>query len=100
MYPLNHTIKPATLKTHLQEQIPGARVEIVGRHKGGGFEAECTIDGDVYGITLTKVTGGYTYRIETPRVWAESDFDYESEDEMHNRNRGKISDAVKKLLTK
>lgn len=100
MYPLNHTIKPATLKTHLQEHIPGAHVEIVGRHKGGSFWAECTIDGDVYGITLAKVTGGYTYRIETPRVWAENDFDYESEDEMHNRNQGKISNAVKKLLTK
>ena len=46
------------------------------------------------------MTGGYTYRIETPRVWAENDFDYESEDEMHNRNQGKISNAVKKLLTK
>lgn len=69
MYPLNHTIKPATLKTHLQEHIPGAHVEIVGRHKGGS-------------------------------VWAENDFDYESEDEMHNRNQGKISNAVKKLLTK
>lgn len=100
MYPLNHTIKPATLKQYVEDLVPGARVEIVGRHKGGSFWAECTIDGDVYGITLTKVTGGYTYRIETPRVWAENDFDYESEDEMHNRNQGKISNAVKKLLTK
>lgn len=92
---LTHRLHPTRPTPHHP-----ARVEIVGRHKGGSFEAECTIDGDVYGITLTKVTGGYTYRIETPRVWAENDFDYESEDEMHNRNQGKISDAVKKLLTK
>lgn len=100
MYPLNHTIKPATLKTHLQELIPGARVEIVGRHKGGSFEAECTIDGDVYGITLTKVTGGYTTCIETPTVWAENEFDYESEEQVHSRNWDKINAALKQLLTK
>ena len=96
---MHHALKPATLKTHLQESIPGTRVEITKRHKGN-IDAECTINGDIYRITLTKVPGGYTTRIETPTVWAENDFDYESEDEMHNRNQGKISNAVKKLLTK
>lgn len=99
MYPMNHTLTPATLKHHLQELITGAHIEITNRHKGN-TTAECTINGDIYRIILTKVTGGYTYRIETPRVWAENDFDYESEDEMHSRNQDKISNAVKKLLTK
>lgn len=99
MYPLNHTIKPATLKNHLQERIPGARVEITNRHKGN-IDAECTINGDIYRIILTKVTGGYTTRIEPPNVWAENEFDYESENKTHSRNWGKINTAVKKLLTK
>lgn len=99
MYPLNHTIKPATLKTHLQEQIPGARVEITSRHKGN-ITAAIHIAGDIYRITLTKVTGGYTTRIETPTVWAENDFDYESENKTHSRNRDKINAAIKDLLTK
>ena len=42
MYPMNHALNPATLKQHLQESIPGARVEITKRHKGN-IEAECTI---------------------------------------------------------
>lgn len=99
MYPMNHTLNPATLKHHLQEHIPGARVEITKRHKGN-IEAECTINGDMYRITLTKVTGGYTTRITTPTVWAENDFDYESEEQMHSRNRDKINTTVKDLLTK
>lgn len=99
MYPMNHALKPATLKHHLQEQIPSARVEITSRHKGN-ITAECTITGDIYRITLTKVTGGYTTRIETPTVWAENDFDYESENKTHSRNRDKINAAIKDLLTK
>lgn len=97
MYPMNHALKPATLKHHLQEQIPGARVEITKRHKGN-ITAECTIAGDIYRITLTKVTGGYTTRIETPNVWAENDFDYESENKTHSRNRDKIINALTQLL--
>lgn len=99
MYPMNHTLNPSTLKHHLQELIPGARVEITKRHKGN-ITAECTIAGDIYRITLTKVTGGYTTRIETPNVWAENDFDYESENKTHSRNRDKINTAIKNLLTK
>ena len=99
MYPMNHTLKPTTLKHHLQEQIPSAHVEITKRHKGN-ITAECTIAGDIYSITLTKVTGGYTTRITTPTVWAENDFDYESENKTHSRNRDKINAAIKDLLTK
>lgn len=99
MYPMNHALKPATLKQHLQEQIPGARVEITKRHKGN-ITTECTIAGDIYRVILTKVTGGYTTRIETPTVWAENDFDYESENKTHSRNRDKINAAIKDLLTK
>lgn len=54
----------------------------------------------MYRITLTKVTGGYTTRIETPTVWAENDFDYESENKTHSRNWDKINAALKQLLTK
>lgn len=100
MYPMNHTLAPATLKHHLQESIPGAHVEITKRHKQGIIEAECTINGDIYRITLTKVTGGYTTRITTPTVWAENDFDYESEEQVHSRNWDKINAAIKTLLTK
>lgn len=99
MYPMNHTLAPATLKHHLQQHIPGARVEITKRHKGN-IEAECAIAGDIYRITLTKVPGGYTTRIKTPTVWAENEFDYESENNTHSRNRDKITAAVKTLLTK
>lgn len=99
MYPMNHALNPATLKQHLQESIPGARVEITKRHKGN-IEAECTIAGDIYRITLTKVTGGYTTRIETPTVWAENEFDYESENTTHSRNWDKINATLKQLLTK
>lgn len=97
MYPMNHALNPATLKQHLQESIPGARVEITKRHKGN-IEAECTINGDIYRITLTKVTGGYTTRIETPTVWAENEFDYESENKTHSRNWDKINAALTQLL--
>ena len=97
MYPMNHTLAPATLKHHLQESIPGARVEITKRHKGN-IEAECTTGGDIYRITLTKVTGGYTTRIETPTVWAENEFDYESENKTHSRNWDKINAALTQLL--
>lgn len=99
MYPMNHALNPATLKHHLQELIPSARVEITKRHKGN-IDAECTINGDIYRIILTKVTGGYTTRIETPTVWAENEFDYESENKTHSRNRDKINTALKQLLTK
>lgn len=99
-YPLGGFIYRDNVKPHLEKSIPGARVEITKRHKQGIIEATCTIKDHTYNITITRVSGGYTYRIETPRVWAENDFDYESEDEMHNRNQGKISNAVKKLLTK
>ena len=99
MYPMNHALNPATLKQHLQESIPGARVEITKRHNGN-IAAECTIAGDIYRITLTKVTGGYTTRIETPTVWAENEFDYESENTTHSRNWDKINATLKQLLTK
>lgn len=99
MYPMNHTLAPATLKHHLQESIPGARVEITKRYKGN-TTAECTIDGDIYRITLAKVTGGYTYHIETPTIWAENDLDYESENKTHSRNRDKINTTIKNLLAK
>lgn len=99
MYPMNHTLAPATLKHHLQKHIPAAHVEITKRHKGN-IEATCTIAGDIYRITLTKVTGGYTTRIETPTVWAENEFDYESENTTHSRNWDKINAALKDLLTK
>lgn len=99
MYPMNHALAPAALKHHLQESIPAARVEITKRHKGN-IEAECTIAGDIYRIILIKVTGGYTTRIETPTVWAENDFDYESENTTHSRNWDKINAAIKNPLTK
>lgn len=99
MYPMNHALNPSTLKHHLQELIPGARVEITNRHKGN-TTAECTINGDIYRITLTKVPGGYTTRIETPTVWTENEFDYESENTTHSRNWDKINAALKQLLTK
>lgn len=99
MYPMNHALNPAALKHHLQESIPAARAEITKRHKGN-IEATCTIDGDIYRIILTKVTGGYTTRITTPTVWAENEFDYESENKTHSRNRDKINTVVKSLLTK
>lgn len=99
MYPMNHALNPSTLKQHLHNQLPGAGVEITKRHKGN-IEATCTIDGDIYRITLTKVPGGYTTRVETPTVWAENEFDYESENKTHSRNWDKINAALKQLLTK
>lgn len=94
MYPLNHTLNPSTLKHHLQELIPGARVEITNRHKGN-TTAECTINGDIYRITLTKVSGGYTCHIKTMTT---TGYETEAEEKTHPTNHNKIINALTQLL--
>lgn len=96
MYPMNHALNPATLKQHLQESIPGARVEITKRHKQGIIEATCTIKDHTYNITITRVSGGYTCHIKTLTTTGETDT--EAEEKTHTTNHNTIINALTQLL--
>ncbi len=95
-YPLGTFIYRDSVKPHLEKSIPGARVEIINRHKQGIIEATCTINGDMYRITLTKVTGGYTCHIKTLTTTGETDT--EAEEQTHTTNHNKIINALTQLL--
>lgn len=86
------------LKQHLQKHIPGARVEIINRHKKGIIEATCTINDHTYNITLTRVSGGYTCHIKTLTTTGETDT--VTDEKTHTNNHNKIINALKQPLTK
>ena len=96
MYPMNHTLNLSTLKHHLQELIPGARVEIINRHKQGIIEATCTIKDHTYNITITRVSGGYTCHIKTLTTTGEADTI--AEEKTHTNNHNTIINALTQLL--
>lgn len=98
-YPLGRFIYRDNLKPHLEETtIPGARVEITNRHKQGTIEATCTIDGNAYTVTLTRVSGGYTCCIKT--LTTQTDPDTVIDEDTHANNHDTIINALKQLLNK
>lgn len=95
-YPLGGFIYRDNVKPHLQKHIPGAHVEIINRHKQGIIEATCTIDGNAYNITITRVSGGYTCHIKTLTTTGETDT--EAEEKTHTTNHNTIINALTQLL--
>ncbi len=95
-YPLGGFIYRDNVKPHLQKHIPGAHVEIINRHKQGIIEATCTIDGNAYNITITRVSGGYTCCIHT--LTTQTDPDTVTDEKTHTNNHNKIINALTQLL--
>lgn len=95
-YPLGTFIYRDNLKRHLQESIPDARVEIINRHKQGIIEATCTINGNTYNITITRVSGGYTCCIST--VTTQTDPETVTDEKTHTTNHNTIINALTQLL--
>lgn len=92
-YEINHTIKPAKAKDVLQAALP----KLDARNKSG-FTISLKDGDDKYTVRFTKVTGGYSVTNRAPSIWAENEWDYESEDKAQTRIINHINQAVASLF--
>ena len=96
-YEINHTIKPSKAKDVLQAALPTLNVSVEERNKSG-FTISLKDGEDKYLARFTKVPGGYSVTNRAPSIWAENEWDYESEDKAQTRIINHINQAVASLF--